>query len=263
MATKHNFLAFDCGATSGRAILGTLGEGRFSMKEVYRFPNRTLEIGGKFYWNVYSIYEHFLACLTQLGREGIRPDSIGIDTWGVDFGCIAPDGSVLGLPRAYRDPYTAGIPDEVFGIVPRAELYGTTGIQIMDFNTVFQLYAQKKEGSTAFNEAEALLFMPDLLSYLLTGERVCEYTDASTSGMMNQRTRAFEKPLLERLGIDSSKLLPARKSLRRRGWDRFRSSPSPVMTPPPPSPPSLRPTAASPTCPAAPGVSWASNSRRR
>ena len=204
----HHFLAFDCGATSGRAILGTLGEGRFSMKEVYRFPNRTLEIGGKFYWNVYSIYEHFLACLTQLGREGVRPDSIGIDTWGVDFGCIAPDGSVLGLPRAYRDPYTAGIPDEVFGIVPRAELYGTTGIQIMDFNTVFQLYAQKKEGSTALKEAEALLFMPDLLSYLLTGERVCEYTDASTSGMMNQRTRAFEKPLLERLGIDSSKLLP-------------------------------------------------------
>ena len=204
----HHFLAFDCGATSGRAILGTLGEGRFSMKEVYRFPNRTLEIGGKFYWNVYSIYEHFLACLTQLGREGVRPDSIGIDTWGVDFGCIAPDGSILGLPRAYRDPYTAGIPDEVFGIVPRAELYGTTGIQIMDFNTVFQLYAQKKEGSTALKEAEALLFMPDLLSYLLTGELVCEYTDASTSGMMNQRTRAFEKPLLERLGIDSSKLLP-------------------------------------------------------
>ena len=94
--------------------------------------------------------------------------------------------------------------NEVFGILPRAELYGTTGIQIMDFNTVFQLYAQKKEGSTALKEAEALLFMPDLLSYLLTGERVCEYTDASTSGMMNQRSRAFEKPLLERLGIEEA-----------------------------------------------------------
>ncbi len=204
----HHFLAFDCGATSGRAILGPLEGGRLSMKEVYRFPNRTLEIGGKYYWNVYSIYEHFLECLTRLGREGVRPDSIGIDTWGVDFGCIAADGSLLGLPRAYRDPYTAGIPEEVFGIVPRAELYGTTGIQIMDFNTVFQLYAQEKEGSTALREAEALLFMPDLLSYMLTGNRVCEYTDASTSGMMNQRTRSFEKPLLERLGLDPSKLLP-------------------------------------------------------
>ena len=204
----HHFLAFDCGATSGRAILGTLEGERFSMEEVYRFPNRTLEIGGKFYWNVYSIYEHFITCLTQLGQKGIRPDSIGIDTWGVDFGCIAADGTLLGLPRAYRDPYTAGIPEEVFGIVPREELYGATGIQIMDFNTVFQLYAQQKEGSTALKEARALLFMPDLLSYMLTGNRVCEYTDASTSGMMNQRTRDFEKPLLERLGLDPSKLLP-------------------------------------------------------
>ena len=204
----HRFLAFDCGATSGRAILGTLEGERFSMEEVYRFPNRILEIGGKCYWNVYSIYEHFLACLTQLGRDGVRIDSIGIDTWGVDFGCLAADGTILGLPRAYRDPYTAGIPEEVFGIVPRGELYGTTGIQIMDFNTVFQLYAQQKEGSAALKEASEILFMPDLLSFLLTGNRVCEYTDASTSGMMNQRTRDFEKPLLERLGLDPSKLLP-------------------------------------------------------
>ena len=208
MATNYRFLAFDCGATSGRAILASFGSEDFTMEEVYRFPNRILEIGGKYYWNVFSIYEHFITCLRQLGTKGIRPDSIGIDTWGVDFGCVGADGALLGLPRAYRDPYTAGIPEEVFRTVPREELYAATGIQIMDFNTIFQLYAQTREPSTALQQAECILFMPDLLSYLLTGKKVCEYTDASTSGMMDQKSRQFHKALLERLGIRTDILLP-------------------------------------------------------
>ncbi|MBR6280159.1 MAG: rhamnulokinase [Bacteroidales bacterium] len=210
MADKYTFLAFDCGATSGRAVLATFSGGTFSMEEVCRFPNQPLEIGGKYYWNVYSIYDHFVTCLTQLGRRGVRLDSIGIDTWGVDFGCLAADGSLPGLPRAYRDPYTAGVPEEVFRTVPREELYGATGIQIMDFNTVFQLYAQTKAGDAALAAADCILFMPDLLSYLLTGERICEYTDASTSGMMDPRTRQFDKTLLARLGIRTDVLLPVR-----------------------------------------------------
>ena len=145
MAERHTFLAFDCGATSGRAVLGSFEGGTFSMEEVYRFPNQTLAIGGRIYWDVYALYGQLLACLRQLGRQGIRLDSIGIDTWGVDFGCVAADGSLLGLPRAYRDPYTAGIPAQVFETIPREELYGATGIQIMDFNTIFQLYAQGRE----------------------------------------------------------------------------------------------------------------------
>ena len=209
MADKR-FLAFDCGATSGRAVLATFSGGTFSMEEVYRFPNQPLEIGGKYYWNVYAIYDHFVTCLTQLGRKGVRLDSIGIDTWGVDFGCVAADGSLLGLPRAYRDPYTAGIPEEVFRTVPREELYAATGIQIMDFNTVFQLYAQTKAGDAVLAAADGILFMPDLLSFLLTGERICEYTDASTSGMMDPRTRQFDKALLARLGIRTDVLLPVR-----------------------------------------------------
>ena len=208
MATKHNFLAFDCGATSGRAVLATFEAGKFEMKEVYRFPNQILEVGGKFYWNVYSIYEHFKKCLAELGKQGVKIESIGIDTWGVDFGCIAEDGSLLGLPRAYRDPYTEGVPEKVFEIIPREELYGVTGIQIMDFNTIFQLYAQKEEGFEPLKHAKEILFMPDLLSYFLTGNRVCEYTDASTSGMMNQNSRQFEKSLLDRLGINSGVLRP-------------------------------------------------------
>ena len=203
-----NFLAFDCGATSGRGILATFDGGSFSMKEVYRFPNQQLEIGGKYYWNVYGIYEHFVRCLTQLGTEGIRLSSIGIDTWGVDFGCIGEDGTLLGLPRSYRDPYTAGVPEEVFKTIPREELYAATGIQIMDFNTIFQLYAQTKEEYAPLKAAKHVLFMPDLLSYLLTGQMVCEYTDASTSGMMDQAERQFDKALLEKIGVRSDVLLP-------------------------------------------------------
>ena len=206
--SKHSFLAFDCGATSGRAVLGTFADGAFSMEEVYRFPNQVLEVGGRFYWNVWSIYEHFVTCLRQLGRAGMQVDSIGIDTWGVDFGCVASDGSLLGLPRAYRDPYTSGVPEQVFKTIPRSELYAATGIQIMDFNTVFQLYAQTTGGDSALAAAESILFMPDLLSYLLTGRRVCEYTDASTSGMMDQASRQFNKGLLAQLGIRTDVLLP-------------------------------------------------------
>ena len=205
---RRTFLAFDCGATSGRAVLAVFENGSFSMEEVYRFPNRVLETGGRYYWNIWSIYEHFVTCLRQLGQRGVRLDSIGIDTWGVDFGCIAADGTLLGLPRAYRDPYTAGVPEKVFRTIPREDLYAATGIQIMDFNTLFQLAAQTAAGDSALAAADCILFMPDLLSYLLTGNKVCEYTDASTSGMMDQTSRQFNKGLPERLGIRTDVLLP-------------------------------------------------------
>ena len=178
------------------------------MEEVYRFPNQILEIGGAYYWNVYGIYEHLLRCLTELARQGVRLDSIGIDTWGVDFGLLAEDGTLLSLPRAYRDPYTVGMPEKVFATVPREELYALTGIQTMDFNSIFQLYAMKETGVSALMHAKRLLFMPDLLTYMLTGNAVCEYTIASTSGMVNPRTRQFEMPLLERLGLRTDILLP-------------------------------------------------------
>ena len=202
------FLAFDCGATSGRAVLATFSDGRFDMKEVYRFPSGIIELHGKYYWDILGIYEHFCKCLSQLEHEGIVPDSIGIDTWGVDFGFVAGDGSLLGNPRAYRDPYTDGIPEEVYKTIPREELYAATGIQIMNFNSIFQLYAQKKEEFAPLFNAKNILFIPDLLSYMLTGKMVCEYTIASTSGMMDQATRQFNKGLLESLGLRSDVLLP-------------------------------------------------------
>lgn len=204
----YNFLAFDCGATSGRAILASFDMDSFSMKEIYRFPSEMIRENGRMYWNVLAIRDHFITCLKQLGEKGVRLDSIGIDTWGVDFGCIGADGSLLGSPRCYRDPYTVGIPEKVYEKVQRDELYARTGIQIMNFNTIFQLYAQTMENDDALKNADALLFMPDLLSFLLTGKKVCEYTDASTSGMMDQSSRQFNKELLKELGIRTDMLLP-------------------------------------------------------
>ena len=207
MKQEYTFLAFDCGATSGRGVLATLRGGSFSMKEVYRFPSEMKKEGGRMHWDVKAMYKHFVTCLEQLGSQGVKLDSIGIDTWGVDFGCIGADGALLGLPRCYRDPYTVGIPEKVYAKVPREQLYARTGIQIMNFNTIFQLYAQTEAGDEALAQADAILFMPDLLSYMLTGKKVCEYTDASSSGMMDQATRQFNKGLLEELGIRTDMLL--------------------------------------------------------
>ncbi len=208
MADSHYFLAFDCGATSGRGVLAAFDDTSFSMEEVYRFPSEMERRDGRMYWDVLAMRNHFVNCLKELGKKGIRLDSIGIDTWGVDFGCIAPDGSLAGLPRCYRDPYTVGVPEKVYETVPREQLYARTGIQIMNFNTIFQLYAQTIADDAALKDAESILFMPDLLSYLLTGIKVCEYTDASTSGMMDQASRQFNKGLLEELGIRPDVLMP-------------------------------------------------------
>ena len=208
MKDNYNFLAFDCGATSGRAMLATFSDGSFSMKEVYRFPNGIVEVQGRFFWDIKAIYGHFVKCLDQLEQEGEKIDSIGIDTWGVDFGFVDADGSLIGNPRAYRDPYTDGIPEKVYRTVPREDLYAATGIQIMNFNSIFQLYTQTEAGFEPLRDAKEILFIPDLLAYMLTGKKVCEYTIASTSGMMDQNTRQFNKALLQKLGIRTDILLP-------------------------------------------------------
>lgn len=201
---KYNFLAFDVGATSGRAVLASLEGTDFEMKEIYRFPNAILELDGKYYWKVYSIYEHFKNALLLCAQQEIKLDSIGIDTWGVDFGYLAEDGTLLSMPRSYRDPYTVGVPEKLFEKISRDELYDATGIQIMNFNSLFQLYAAKEEGFAPYKYAKEILFMPDLLSYMLTGKKVCEYTEASTSQMLNPRDRDFDKSLLNRVGIPST-----------------------------------------------------------
>lgn len=206
--SKHHFLAFDLGATSGRSILGTFDGVNFEMKELTRFPNAIMELHGKYYWNIFSLYDSLKEGLCTCAKQGIRLTSIGIDTWGVDFGYIGKDGSILGLPRAYRDPYTNGAPEEFFKIVSREEVYRRTGIQIMNFNSLYQLFRAKQSGFMPLEAADKILFMPDLLSYMLTGKQVCEYTEASTSQLLNPTTRQIESSLLEAAGLPASLLHP-------------------------------------------------------
>ena len=182
----------------------SLMNGKFEMRELHRFPNNLLELHGKYYWNIYNLYEELKKSLSLCAREDIPVDSIGIDTWGVDFGYLASDGSLLGLPRAYRDPYTEGALEEYFRLVPREEVYRLTGIQFMNFNSLFQLFRARKEDFAPLRNAEEILFIPDLLSYLLTGKKVCEYTDASTSQLLNPVTKQFEPSLLEAAGVSPS-----------------------------------------------------------
>lgn len=205
---KYNFLAFDIGATSGRAVLGVFDGGKFGIKEIHRFPNAIMELHGKYYWNIYHIYEAMKEALCLCAKEKITVNSIGIDTWGVDFGYIAEDGTLLGLPRAYRDPYTTGATDDFFKFVPAEEVYRLTGIQFMDINSLFQLFRANENGFAPLKYAERILFIPDLLAYLLTGQQVCEYTEASTSQFLNPITKQIENALLEAAGISPSLVCP-------------------------------------------------------
>lgn len=202
---NYSFLAFDLGATSGRSILATLKNGKLETKELTRFPNAILPVNGKFYWNIYGLYESLKKGLIAAEDENVKIDAIGIDTWGVDFVYVGKDGSFLGCPRAYRDPYTDGMPEKFFEEkVSRKDVYGLTGIQIMNFNSLFQLYAAGKEDSSALKAADKILFMPDALSYMLTGKMICEYTIASTSQLLNPKTKKMEKTLLDAVGVKES-----------------------------------------------------------
>lgn len=160
-----HFVAFDLGATSGRTILATLHEdGRLETEEINRFPNAIMKINGVSHWNIYSLYESIKDGLKGVARRGILPISVAVDTWGVDIACVASDGTLIGLPVAYRDSRfcQANTADFFENVMSKRELYGHTGIQTLDFNTVFQLYALR--GTFAMKAAEKIGFIPDIIS---------------------------------------------------------------------------------------------------
>lgn len=207
-ALTHHFFALDLGATSGRSILGTISEGKLELQELTRFPNKIIRVHDKYYWDIYALFEALKEGLKAAAALNVKIDAIGIDTWGVDFVYLGEDGTLLGQPRSYRDPYTNGMPDEYFKILSKKEVYDLTGIQIMNFNSVFQLFAAKRENFSPLNGAKNMLFIPDALSYMLTGRKVCEYTIASTSQLLNPRTKNFEPKLFEVMGIDPAIVPP-------------------------------------------------------
>jgi rhamnulokinase len=198
-----SFLAFDLGAASGRAVLGSLENKRLKIKEISRFPNTMLSIHGHLYWNIYRLFEEIQKGLAACAGEA-RIQGIALDTWGVDFGVLAEDGTILGLPHAYRDPHTQGMMEEFFKKVPKERIYELTGIQFMPFNSLFQLFTLERSESSSLKNAHDLLFMPDLFNYLLTGEKKTEFTMATTSQMYNPRKAGWEGELFDALGISKS-----------------------------------------------------------
>lgn len=196
------FLAFDLGAESGRTILGRLEKKRLLTRELTRFPNAPVEVLGHLHWNIYSLFEEIKRGIRAgLAEAGTRLLSLAVDTWGVDFGLLSPDGTILGLPFSYRDSLTRGAMEEFFEILPRSEVYERTGIQFLPFNTLFQLFAAGKRKPGLIEQAGSLLFMPDLFSYLLTGRKATELTIASTSQLLDPRTRKWDGTLLSAAGV--------------------------------------------------------------
>ena len=205
MEQKHYFFAVDLGATSGRTILGGLNDGKIELEELTRFDNNLIQVNGHFYWDIYALYFEIIKGLKAAKQKDVKISSIGIDTWGVDFVCVAEDGSVS-QPIAYRDPHTFdAMNDYLENVLPKEKVYDVTGIQFMNFNSIFQLYAMRRAGNSALKNAQKILFIPDALSYMLTGNMVCEYTIASTAQLLDPRTKQLDPTLLASLGLTQSK----------------------------------------------------------
>ncbi len=209
MGTSKHFFAVDLGATSGRTILGSLSGGKLTLEELTRFGNQLIEANGHYYWDILALYQEVVRGLRLVHDRWLDIQSIGIDTWGCDFVCVADDGQILSNPLAYRDPHTSHTMDNYFNkVMSRQTVYDKTGIQFMNFNSLFQLYQMRLDGNVALREASKVLFIPDALSYLLTGHAVCEYTVASTSQLLNPVTGDLDTDLLQSVGLRRDQLGP-------------------------------------------------------
>ena len=204
MNNKH-FLAFDLGASSGRAILGTLINNKLELTEIHRFTNQMQLINGHYFWNIFSLFNELKTGLKKCVKEyGIQPESIGIDTWGVDFVHLNREGLILSLPYAYRDSRTNTSMDDLFQVIPKEEVYAETGIQFMQFNSLFQLFSMVKDQSSLLEITDSILFMPDALNYLFSGVKKTEFSIASTSQMIVPGTCNWNTDLLKKAGIPTN-----------------------------------------------------------
>ena len=199
---KRYFLGFDLGASSGRAMLGVLEDEKLKLVEIHRFVNQMQRINGHYFWNIFSLFNELKTGLKKCVKEyGIQPESIGIDTWGVDFVHLSKEGLILSLPFAYRDSRTNTSMDDLFQVIPQEEVYAQTGIQFMQFNSLFQLYSMVKDQSSLLEITDSILFMPDALNYLFSGVKKSEFSIASTSQMIVPGTCTWNTGLLEKAGI--------------------------------------------------------------
>lgn len=200
---KHGrFLAFDLGAESGRAMVGTLADGRLSLEEIHRFPNGPVDVSGTLYWDVLALYNNILKGMRgYVERFGESVDGIGINTWGLDFGLLAADGSLLQNPVCYRDRRTEGMATEVAKTLPPDVLYALTGINLLGIETLCQMLAMKRQSSPILSAAKTFLMMPDLLAYFLTGRKCCERTNANSTQFYDTAKGVWSDEILDAFGF--------------------------------------------------------------
>lgn len=209
MSSLDTSLALDMGASSVRLVLGTLDSGRLAFRELDRLENGPVDIRGNLHWDVLRIWRWIEEVVARCMQEGMqRPATLGVDAWGVDFGLLDERGELLGNPYHYRDRRTEGVRQRTFAEVSEERLYGITGIQQMPINTLFQLYAMREADDPRLRAATHLLFMPDLITYWLTGVRSCEYTVASTSQLLDARKRNWAGEIIRELDLPSSLFPP-------------------------------------------------------
>ncbi len=204
---ERNFVAFDLGAESGRSVLGKLADGKLTLEVTHRFPNLNSRMNGRLHWNLLDQWDQIKIGLTKSVAMASDLAGIGMDTWGVDFGLLSKSGEILGSPVHYRDGRTDGVMERTFAKLGRDKIYAATGIQFMQLNTLFQLMAMREAKSELLDQADTMLFMPDLFNYLFTGERKSEYSIASTSQMLDARTGQWATVMLQQLGLPT-KILP-------------------------------------------------------
>ncbi|SEG90423.1 rhamnulokinase [Nonomuraea solani] len=197
---SRRFAAVDLGASSGRVMLADLSDG-LRLTEAHRFPNGPVRVAGRLYWDILGLYREILTGLRAAGPVS----SIGVDSWAVDYGLLDASGALLGNPVHYRDDRTAGVSERVAASVGAASLYEVSGLQVLPFNTLYQLLADR------LDDAATMLLVPDLIGYWLTGERGAEVTNASTTGLLDVNTRAWAFPLIERLGLPAGIFPPLRQ----------------------------------------------------
>jgi len=205
MAKVYKFLAFDFGASSGRAMLAKFDGEKITLEEKHRFSNDPVDINGDFHWDVLRLFFEIKQGILKCANSGDRDiDCIGIDTWGVDYGLLDENDKLLGNPFHYRDTRTEGMYDEAFKLVPKEEIFKSTGIAFNWFNTIFQLLSAKLSNDSALKNAKTMLLMPDLLNFFLTGEKKTEYTIASTTQMFDSVNHKWAYDLLEKMGIPTN-----------------------------------------------------------
>ncbi|WP_254508494.1 rhamnulokinase [Anatilimnocola floriformis] len=208
MADSKAYLAVDLGASSGRVVAGLFDGKQVTLEEAYRFENGGVAANGKLYWDLLNQWTHVVKGLRAAAAKHTNVRSVGVDTWGVDFGLLGRNDELLGNPYHYRDTRTVGVMEKAFSIVPRQKIFAQTGLQFMEFNSLYQLLAMKLSNSPLLENAQRLLMIPDLFHWLLTGEKANEYTDVSTSQFYNPQTGDFARPLLEEFGLPTHILGP-------------------------------------------------------